>query len=128
MLEMERRTKVIASFIFLIALVTGLYFFSDWFSKTTGYLIEDEEREVELAKCLSEKNIVLYGAKKCPDCKKQKDIFGNGFKYINYKECNGTIGKCQELRGVPAWEVNGRIIYGVKSLEELGFLAGCKEF
>ena len=125
---MEKRTKVIASFVFLVVLVVGLYFFSDWFSKTTGYLIEDEEAETALAKCLSGKNAVMYGAKKCSDCKKQKDIFGNGFKFVNYVECNGNMGKCQELRVVPAWEINGKILYGVKSLEELRLLTVCKEF
>jgi len=109
----------------MIFLIMGLYFFSDWFLKTTGYLIEKEEEENELARCLTEKGAVMYGAKKCPDCGRQKGIFGSGFRYVRYQECNGNVGKCQELKGVPAWEINGNLLYGVKSLKELRVLSGC---
>lgn len=117
--------KVILSFVVLVVLIFGLYFFTDWFSKTTGYLIEDEEEETTLAKCLAEKNVKLYGSKKCPDCKKQRDFFGNGFKFVNYVECNGLGENCQELRLVPAWEINGEFYYGLKSLNELKIISGC---
>lgn len=122
---MEKRTKVALSFGVLIALVFGLYFFTDWFSKTTGFLIENEEEESSLARCLTGKNVVFYGSRKCADCKKQIDFFGNGFRYLNYVECNGHPGKCQELKIVPAWEINGQMVYGLKSLSELRVLSGC---
>ena len=105
----------------------GLYFFSDWFSKTTGYVIGDEEEETSLAKCLSEKGTILYGAKKCPNCEKQRDFFGKGFRFLNYKECNGN-NECSELRGLPAWMINGKFHYGLKSLEDLKLISGCQEF
>jgi hypothetical protein len=123
---MDKRNKLIVSFMFLVFLVIGLYYFSDWFSKTTGYLIEDEEAEADLAKCLTKQNVVLYGAAKCVDCKKQIDLFGNGFKFVNYVECNGHSGVCQDLSGVPSWHIGENFVYGVKSLSELRILANCE--
>jgi len=42
----------------------------------------------KLAKFLSEKGAVLYGAYWCPHCQEQKELFGQAFKYIDYVECD----------------------------------------
>ena len=121
----EPRSKVMMTFVVLILLVAGLYMFSGWFSNTTGYAIGEDER-VQLAQCLSGKDVVMYGSIYCKHCSDQKDVFGNtAFKFVDYIECSGGNPLCVELEGVPAWEINGTINYGVHSLEELGELSGC---
>ncbi len=122
---MEKRQKVIISFIIMVFLIFGFYYFSDWFSKTTGYLVSGEDEETTLAKCISEKNTTLYTAKYCPDCRKQKELFGEGLKYINNIECLGGIKRCYELKMVPAWDINGRLYYGLKSLSDLKIITNC---
>ena len=123
---MEKRNKIMFTFAFLILLVTVLYFFTDWFSKATGYIV-GEDSDKELAKCLTEKGVKLYTIDNCNYCEKQKKLFGNeALKYLNYYECSGDILECSKLESVPAWEINGDIYYGIKSLDELRVLSGCK--
>ena len=122
---MEKRTKVIATFIMAVLLVMILYNLSDWFSKTTGYLVEDS-RGNDLAKCLTKDGAKLYGSKTCPDCKKQKEVFGEiAFDFLNYIECSSNQLVCSEIRSVPAWNISGNIYYGVKNLNELRILSKC---
>lgn len=122
---MEKRTKVILTFAAAVLLVAFLYSFSDWFSKTTGYLIEEDPNS-DLAKCLSEKGVKLYGSKKCPDCREQKKIFGDkAFQYINYIECSTSPIDCNNIRSVPAWKIKNDFYYGIKTLDELRYLAQC---
>ena len=122
---MEKRNKAIISFIIMLALIFGLYYFSDWFSKTTGYLVSSEGEGSRLAKCISEKNTTLYTAKYCSDCRKQRELFGESIKYINNIECLGGIERCYELKVVPAWDINGKLYYGIKSLSDLKVLTNC---
>lgn len=56
------------------------------------------------AQCLTEKGAIMYGAKNCPNCLKQKNMFGDSFQYINYVECTQEYERCANLRGVPARE------------------------
>lgn len=123
---MEKRHKIIFTFAFLILLITVLYFFTDWFSKATGYII-GEDSDKELARCLTEKNAKLYTTNNCNYCDKQKKLFGNeAIKYLDYDDCSENIVECSKLESVPAWAINGEIYYGVKSLNELRILSGCK--
>ena len=122
---MEKKYKIIFTFAFLIFLVAILYFFTDWFSKATGYII-GEDSDKELAKCLTEKGIKLYTVANCNFCEKQKKLFGNeALKYLNYVECSENFLECSKLKSVPAWKINGEINYGLKSLDELRALSGC---
>ncbi|HOX40996.1 MAG TPA: hypothetical protein PK263_02285 [bacterium] len=56
----------------------------------------------KLAKFLSEKGAVLYGAYWCPHCQEQKELFGQAFKYIDYVECDakGTNSNPDECEAV----------------------------
>jgi len=124
---MEDKNKVIITFVILIFLIVFLYFFSDWFSRTTGFGIQ-EDPDVSLAKCLSQKGIKLYGAKACSDCEKQIQLFGtSAFEHITYIVCNGERGICQEILSVPVWDINGTFYYGIKSTNILRSLSGCNE-
>jgi len=106
-------------------LVAFLYFFSDWFSKATGYIV-DEDPDNYLAKCLTDKGSVLYVSKSCPDCEIQKNLFGSSaIRYVNYTDCSVGESSCRELAGLPAWKLNGSVYYGVKTLTDLRGLTGC---
>jgi len=67
-------------------------------------LTEDKD---SFAKCLTEKNWILYGAVWCPSCKVQRDMFGESFQYIKYVECPENINLCivEEINGYPTWKV-----------------------
>jgi len=86
----------------------------------------------DFAKCLTQKGVVMYGSYLCGHCKTQKTMFGDSFQFINYVEChpngpNPDPQLCTEkgIRGVPAWEINGNLYPGLRSLEELSSLSGC---
>jgi hypothetical protein len=92
-----------------------------------------------LAKCLSEKNVTMYGACWCPHCKDQKKEFGSSFQYINYIECQviennqcvadgrqTEICKNAEINGYPAWIFNdGTRKEGFVTLKDLAAAANC---
>ncbi len=82
-----------------------------------------------LAKCLTAKWAKMYGTETCPYCMKQKDLFGEDFKYVNYINCMEQPAVCGEanIQWVPAWEfTNGSQIAGLQSLENLAAFAGCE--
>ncbi len=83
------------------------------------------------AKCLTEKNVKMYGAYWCPHCKNQKELFGPSFKYINYIECD--LGgkqnpKCTKagITSYPTWTYNDKKKSGELTLDELSEWTGCK--
>ena len=92
----------------------------------TGYIVEESELD-KFARCLSSKGVKFYGSKYCGYCKKQKEIFRNAIIYIDYIECTKSENKevCSKLRGVPAWDINGEIYYGLQSLDKLSQLSNC---
>lgn len=87
----------------------------------------------QLAKCLTEKGVKMYGAFWCAHCKAQKKAFGDSFKYINYIECSLPDGKTQTevciqagIKGYPTWEFSdGSRLDGQVSFEELASKSAC---
>ena len=41
---MRQYTKTMLTFFVLVILLTGMYVFTDWFSKTTGYVLGEDEK------------------------------------------------------------------------------------
>ena len=123
---MKSKTKVIISFIILIVLIFGLYSFTNWFSKVTGYVLGEDEK-IKLAQCLNSKGVILYTSATCPSCEWQLDLLGEtASQFINIFECNNVEqGACSELKGVPAWKINGEFYYGKKNFKELIEISGC---
>ncbi len=121
---MEKRTVVMITFLVLILLVGGLYIFTDWFSKVTGYFTGEAERE-KVAQCLAQKGAEYYGSDFCPDCEKQKKEFGNSFKLVSYVDCGENKVNCPNVREIPAWYMDKQIYYGYKTLDELKQLSNC---
>ncbi|MFH1307615.1 MAG: hypothetical protein ABIH72_02075 [archaeon] len=123
---MDSKNKVIVTFGILILLVLVFYFVAMNITKHTGYVsISEEETKKDFAQCLTNKGILMYGSAYCGHCKNQKELFGDSFLYVNYVECTENPEACQDLSGVPAWDINGEITYGTQTLEKLSELSGC---
>lgn len=99
-----------------------------------SYLTSQEDPEIsELAQCLTDSDATMYGAFWCGHCDDQKKLFGNSFKHIDYVECdergdNPQPERCQieGIEGYPTWKINGQIMSGVISLNQLSSVAGCE--
>ncbi|MEK6928347.1 MAG: hypothetical protein AABW65_00110 [Nanoarchaeota archaeon] len=119
---MEMKYKVAVTFCFAVILIISLYLGSQWISKTTGYTI-GEDNKVKLASCLKEKKSILYVSNSCLECEEQEKILGMGAEIIEKIMCEEF--ECEDIKETPAWKINGKIIYGVKSIKELSLLSGC---
>jgi hypothetical protein len=88
----------------------------------------------KLAKFMSEKGMVMFGAYWCPHCIDQKKLFGDAVKYIDYVECdakgpNANPDECvaNKIEGYPTWMYNGQQYGGYKSFSELAKIVGFNE-
>ncbi|MEM4711314.1 MAG: peptidylprolyl isomerase [Candidatus Woesearchaeota archaeon] len=88
----------------------------------------------DFAKCLTEKEVKMYGAYWCPHCENNKKQFGESWKYVTYVEC-AVEGQPQiqtqacidaNIEGYPTWIINGKKYPGEQSLATLARLTGCK--
>lgn len=79
---------------------------------------------------LSRRGALFYGAWWCPACTAQKGIFGReGGARLPYVECDRTDDGRQRcmaarIRAYPTWELDGRRLEGVQSVEELKVWSG----
>ena len=87
-----------------------------------------------LAKALTEKGAVMYGAYWCSHCNNQKEMFGEAVKYIDYVECdpsgpdaNPDECKANNIEGYPTWVYQGEKFSGERSLEKLAEMIGYNE-
>ena len=93
---------------------------------------EDMEAAL-LARCMTTKGVELYGSYTCPHCKTQEEMFGDGYEYINYIECNknhedADLEACKnaELTAYPTWVLpDGEQLIGTRQLNELAEATGC---
>lgn len=121
---MDSALRVILTLGILVMLVAGLYVFSDWFSKTTGYVL-GEDQQIRFVQCLGEKQTVLYLKDDCVDCFRQGEIFAeNAFDLLDVAYCDEL--DCSNLKSLPAWEISGKLYYGKKDFKELSEISGCK--
>ena len=122
---MNASLKVELTFGLLILLIMGLYFFTDWFSQTTGYVLGEDEK-INLAQCLTENGSNFYVEDKCLDCYRQYELFGKtAFEYISVINCSSSEGLCFGLKEIPAWQINNKFYYGLLDLKQLIELSGC---
>jgi len=134
---MNSITKVVITVIILIILTAGFYYVTKTISAVTGksilgFVIKDDENTSEgqldgFAKCLSEKEAILFINEGCPYCAKQKEIFGNSVQYLDIVKCEEYGGTCSEnkIDRVPTWLINGEKYVGVQTLESLFEISGC---
>lgn len=119
---MNQYRKTMITFAFLVIIIFGLYYFTGWFSRTTGYVFGESDK-MNLAICLESKKAVLYLSSTCPDCDRQLELFDDASKRLNVVFCKNA-DECPE-GGVPAWQIGKQIHYGVKQLDELIAISGC---
>ncbi len=88
----------------------------------------------EVAQCLTEKGVQMYGTSWCPHCQDQKDMFGNDWQFIDYIECDqGSPQRplCAEAQvfSYPSWIFPGQErLEGTQPIEILAQKAACTEF
>ena len=95
---------------------------------------ESSRESIKLAKYLKDNGVVKYSAYWCPNCLNQSELFGKqAYRELNVVECarDGINSQTQlfidkKIKGFPMWEINGTLILGVLSLEELSKLTGFK--
>ena len=75
----------------------------------------------DFAKCLTEKGAVMYGATWCKYTSAQKGMFGNSFKFINYKDFSKNL----DVRITTTWFINDNKYENTKSLDRLASITGC---
>lgn len=86
----------------------------------------------EFAQCLTEQNVVMYGAFWCPHCQREKDLFGTAFDELSYVECdkNGENEQAElclqkKIQGYPTWVANdGDRVSGFQDFKDLEELSG----
>lgn len=146
---MNRSTKIFLVVVALVIIVGGTLLFFVGKDKKTADNKSNENGTVagastnqkesnayieKLAKFMTEKGMVLYGAYWCPHCKDQKKEFGDAIQYIDYVECdaqgpNANPDECvaQGIEGYPTWIYQGKKYSGAKSLSELAAIVGFSE-
>lgn len=109
----SKKTKIY--FLIFLVIIAGISYYFYWSSQQPGQFDD-------FAKCLTEKGAVMYGAIEwCKYTKEQVAMFGNSFKYINYKDYKEIEG----IKLTPTWVVNNERYERVQSFEKLSALTGC---
>mgnify|MGYP006276705031 CR=1 FL=1 len=86
--------------------------------------------QVAVSAYLTKRGALFYGAWWCPACLAQKNLFGKeGAAQLPYVECDKTDEGRQrcvaaKIRAFPTWELDGKRLEGVQSVEELKVWSG----
>lgn len=82
----------------------------------------------KFAKCLSEKEVIVYGNDYCSYTAKQLNYFGKSKKYLNYVKCIDNEDLCDDknIEVTPTWEIDGKMYEQVQNFEKLSSLTGCE--
>ena len=89
----------------------------------------------EVARCLTQKGVIMYGAYWCPHCITQKKSIGDDFQFIKYQECDdagkdGNHKLCIEkgVTSYPTWIFPGQgSLAGEQQMGVLAKLANCED-
>ena len=123
---------LIASLLAVISLPTTLNSSHLKHQKELIVISDSTKESIAFAKFLNDNGVIKYSAYWCPNCLKQSELFGKqAYKELNVVECardgkNSQTQLCikKRIQGFPSWEINGKIIIGVHTLEELSELTG----
>lgn len=98
---------------------------------TLGQAIQPSNAEqLALGEHLRRVGALFYGAWWCPACFKQKNLFGqeagNRLPYVECDKSEAGRDRCRaaDIKAYPTWELNGRRVEGVQTLEELKVWSG----
>ncbi|PIN73255.1 hypothetical protein COV20_03425 [Candidatus Woesearchaeota archaeon CG10_big_fil_rev_8_21_14_0_10_45_16] len=98
-----------------------------------------DENHDALAKCLTEKGVVMYGSFRCGVCAKTREMFGESFQYVKEIECHPQgedseteLCLSKNIEGTPTWvlEIDGveqKRYAGFLTIDELKDFSGCTE-
>ncbi len=98
---------------------------------------QNQEERTNLAQCLTQNGVRMYGSYTCSHCLREKQLFGDAFKFINYIEChpqgpNPQTNLCdqKDIKNTPTWtiEINDtqtKREVGYLDIEELKAFGGC---
>lgn len=95
------------------------------------YILKPHQTSADLsgfAQCLTQKNVIMYGADSCPHCQNQKIMLGTAFKFINYVECRQNPNQCVSagISSIPTWLFgDGEKLVGEQTLAGLSRKSGC---
>jgi len=126
--------KKLSSVIILIGIISIVLFTGCGAESTQSDSGDYTQNEIqEIAKCMTEKGVIMYGSISCPHCTDQKARFGDAVQFINYVECNAFENKkdaelCVEkgIEALPTWDLpNGDRILGNYPISELAEKTGC---
>ena len=80
----------------------------------------------QIAQCLTQKWVKMYGTETCSHCIAQKELFWDSFKYINYVDCAKDPNACSKLQWTPTWEfANWYLLPGKQMISTLANKAWC---
>jgi thiol-disulfide isomerase/thioredoxin len=108
--------------IIVVVVVAGLFYWSAALKAVPSGKYD------ELAKCVADKGMTMYGAYWCPHCKAEKARFGDSFKYVPYVECTENAALCEAkgVRGYPTWiSASGQKFEGELGLEKISEVTAC---
>lgn len=99
----------------------------------TPAIISNIQSTDQLAKCLTTKGAIMYGAYWCSHCSDQKTTFGSAFQYVKYIECDPKGKKansqaCQkaQIKNYPTWIMPGHeSLEGTQGLSDLASWSKC---
>lgn len=121
---MDSKTRVFITLGAIVMMIFGLYIFTDWFSKATGYVLGEDQKAAFIT-CLNEHGDLYFEQTSCVECDKQRDLLGeNAYQLMNKERCGQDL--CKGLKSVPAWSIEGKFYYGVKSFEDLDKISSCE--
>ena len=129
--HVQRTKKKIASRILWIIGVLVVATLAVW--AYTSFRSDPHEFDA-LAKCLSEKNIIMYGAYWCPHCQDQKRMFRDSWEFVKYVECASPGDpytpteqcKAAGVASYPTWVFpGGSKVPGAQEFDKLAKISGC---
>ena len=128
---MKRLLLPLLAALALTSAVNGEHLKGPKYLKVTS---QSNKESIAIAKYLKDNGVVKYSAYWCPNCLDQSELFGKeAYKELNVVECardgkNSQTQLCidKKIEGFPSWEINGKIIIGVRTLKELSELTGYK--
>jgi len=82
----------------------------------------------QLASCLTEKGLKMYGSIRSSHCKVQEKDFQGSFDLIDFVECTEHPMRCNQanVEVYPTWVLDGTSYEGRRSLSELAQISGCE--
>ena len=106
---------ILISIVSILLVLAGVGIWVGFVNANKPGLVDD------LAKCLTEKGAVMYGATWCKYTAGQKAMFGNSMRLIDYRD----FSEDPNVKITPTWLINGAYYQNVQTFDRLASLTGC---